>query len=153
MDKNILKEYANMKEEVKNLRQRITKLESEIHKLEQSVVSDSVSCGRRGKKPLGTVKVTGIPNGLISKKKISLESRKAKLIELESELLELMNQAEEYIDSIEKSELRMMFRFYYVDDLTWDMVAMKMNYAFPKRKIPYTKENCRKRHDRFLEKI
>lgn len=153
MDKAILTEYVAMREEVKDLRKRIRNLESEISRLESSVVTDSVSCGKKGKKPLRTVKITGVPRGLITKKKITLDARRAKLVELESELLDLMNQAEEYIDAIEKSELRMMFRFYYVDDLTWEMVAMKMNYAFPKRKIPYTKDNCRIRHDRYLEKV
>lgn len=141
-----------MKEEVKDLRRRIHKLESEITKLESSVVTDSVSCGKKGKKPIRTIKITGIPNGLITKKKITLNARRVRLVELESELLDLMNQVEEYIDSIQKSELRMMFRLYYIDDLTWEMVAIKMNYAFPKRRISYTKENCRKRHDRYLEK-
>ena len=153
MDKTILAEYADMKEEVKDLRKRIRKLESEISDLEWNVVTDSVACGKKGKKPLRTVKITGIPNGLITKKKISLNARKAMLVEKESELLEMMNLAEEDINSIEKSELRMMFRFYYVDDMTWEMVAMRMNYAFPNRKIPYTKDNCRIRHDRYLEKV
>lgn len=152
MDKTILTEYADMREEVKDLRRRIHKLESEIAKLENSVVTDSVSCGKKGKKPLRTVKITGVPSGMITKKKITLDARRIRLVELESELLDLMNQAEEYIDSIQKSELRMMFRLYYIDDLTWEMVAMEMNYAFPRRKIPYTKDNCRIRHDRYLEK-
>lgn len=152
LDKTILTEYADMREEVKDLRRRIRNLESEISKLESSVVTDSVSCGKKGKKPIRTVKITGVPAGMIAKKRIALDARRARLVELESELLELMNQAEEYINSIEKSELRMMFRFYYIDDLTWEMVAMRMNYTFPNRRISYTKDSCRMRHDRYLEK-
>ena len=52
---------------------------------------------------------------------------------------------------IEKSELRMMFEFYYIDDLTWCQVAHRMNQAFPKRRIKYTEDNCRMRHKRFLD--
>ena len=63
-----------------------------------------------------------------------------------------MNEAEEYINSIEKSELRKMFDLYYIDDLTWYQVAQKMNEMHPKRKVKYTDDNCRKKHDRFLEK-
>ena len=70
----------------------------------------------------------------------------------EEELLELTNQAEEYIESIGKSELRIMFRLYYIEGLTWAQVAMRMNSLFPKRKIAYTEESCRKRSDRFFEK-
>ena len=60
---------------------------------------------------------------------------------------------EEYIEKIEKSRLRTMFRLYYIDNLTWEMVAMQMNYMFPKKKIPFTKDSCRMMHDRYLEKI
>ena len=49
MEKMILAEYADMKEEIKDLRKRIQKLEREIGKLEDSIVTDSVSCGKKGK--------------------------------------------------------------------------------------------------------
>ena len=140
MEKMILVEYADMKEEIKDLRKRIQKLESEIGRLENSIVTDSVSCGKKG-------------NGLISRKRTTLAARRALLVEREAKLLELMNEAEEYINSIEKSELRMMFEFYYIDDLTWYQVAQRMNQAFPKRRIKYTEDNCRMRHNRFLDEI
>ena len=54
MNKMILIEYADMKEEIKDLRKRIQKLEREIGNLEDSIVTDSVSCGKKGKKSLGT---------------------------------------------------------------------------------------------------
>lgn len=76
---------------------------------------------------------------------------KAMLIEKENELLELMNQAEEYINSIEKSELRMMFRFYYIDGMTWLQVAHKMNQLHPKRRVAYTEDSCRMRNTRFFQ--
>lgn len=151
LEKMILVEYADMKEEIKDLRKRIQKLESEIGRLENSIVTDSVSCGKKGKKSLGTVKISGVPNGLISRKRTTLAARRALLVEREAKLLELMNEAEEYINSIEKSELRMMFEFYYIDDLTWCQVAQRMNHAFPKRRIKYTEDNCRMRHNRFLD--
>ena len=152
MNKMILIEYADMKEEIKDLRKRIQKLEKEIGKLEDSIVTDSVSCGKKGKKSLGTVKISGVPDGILKRKHIALNARRAMLQERETKLLELMNEAEEYINSIEKSELRKLFELYYIDDLTWYQVAMKMNQMFPKRRIKYTDESCRKRHNRFLEK-
>ncbi len=66
-------------------------------------------------------------------------------------LEELMNQAEEYINSIEKSELRMMFRFYYIDGMTWLQVAHKMNQLHPKRRVAYTEDSCRMRNTRFFQ--
>ena len=81
-----------------------------------------------------------------------LKKRIAKLQIMEDELLEAVNAVDDFINSIPKSDLRQIFRFYYIDDMTWDMVAMRMNYMYPKRKIEYTKDNCRMKHNRYLEK-
>lgn len=153
MDKNVLIQYVEMKEEIKDLRRRIHENERELAKLENMIVTDSVTKGKRGKKPLGTVKITGRPTAAINMKQSLLKKRNKKLEVLETELLELTNQAEEYIETIPKSELRIIFRLYYIDDLTWYQVALKMNQKFPKRRIKYTEDNCRMRHNRFLEKL
>ncbi len=153
MDKNVLIQYVEMKEEIKDLRRRIHENERELAKLENMIVTDSVTRGKRGKKPLGTVKITGRPTAAISMKQSLLKKRNKKLEVLETELLELTNQAEEYIETIPKSELRIIFRLYYIDDLTWYQVALQMNQKFPKRRIKYTEDNCRMRHNRFLEKL
>ena len=71
----------------------------------------------------------------------------------EAELLELTCQAEEYIQGIEKADLRIMFRLYYIDGLTWVKVADTMNRMFPKKKVPYTEDSCRMRNNRFFEKM
>ena len=153
MDKNVLIQYVEMKEEIKDLRRRIHENERELAKLENMIVTDSVTRGKRGKKPLGTVKITGRPTAASALKQKLLKKRNDRLTALEAELLELTNQAEEYIETIPKSELRIIFRLYYIDDLTWYQVALKMNQKFPKRRIKYTEDNCRMRHNRFLEKL
>lgn len=151
MDKSVLIEYADMKEEIKDLRKRIDADKRELEKLNSTVVVDSVTCGKKGKKPIRTVKIQGKPRMAIIRKKELLKKRVSKLESLEIELLELTNQVEEYIENIPKSELRMIFRMYYIDDLTWYQVAFKMNQAFPKRRIKYTEDNCKQRHKRFLD--
>ena len=153
MDKNILSEYADMKEEIKDLRRRIADDQKRIDQLRRTVVTDSVSCGKKGKKPIRIVKIKGFPQVEIERRVALMERRQAKLQMLESDLIEKQMQVEEYIQSIEKSELRIMFRLYYIDSLTWYQVALRMNQMFPKRRIKYTDDNCRKRHDRFLEKV
>ena len=152
MDKNILSEYADMKEEIKDLRRRIADDQKRIDQLRRTIVTDSVSCGKKGKKPIRTVKIKGFPQVEIERRVALMEKRQAKLEMLETDLIEKQLQVEEYIQSIDKSELRIMFRLYYIDSLTWYQVALRMNQMFPKRKIKYTDDNCRKRHDRFLEK-
>ena len=153
MERNILVEYADMLEEIKDLRRRIQEDQKKINQLSQTIVSDSVTCGKKGKKPLRTVKIKGFPNMEINRRIGLLKKRKAKMMLLESDLLEKQIQGEEYIDGIDKSELRMMFRLYYLDNLTWYQVALQMNQIFPKRRIKYTEDSCRMRNKRYFEKI
>ncbi|MGC4018929.1 MAG: hypothetical protein QM793_06700 [Muricomes sp.] len=143
MDKSILIEYVDMKEEIKDLRRRIAEDEKELNKLENMVVSDSVTCGKKGKKPLRTVKIKGRPVMAISRKGELLQQRIIKLRALEVELLELTNQVEEYITDIKDSRMRRIFRYRYIDNLTWVQVACRMAGN-------HTDESCRKAHDRYL---
>lgn len=149
MDKNVLIQYCDMKEEIKDLRRRTTETERQIWKIaEEGTVKDTVSGGMGG---IQHFVVEGMPVPELSRKRLLLNKRKAMLIEKENELLELMNQAEEYINSIEKSELRIMFRLYYIDNLTWVQVAHRLNSIFPKRRIAYTEDSCRMKNKRFFD--
>lgn len=137
-----------MKEEIKDIRRRINDLEKQIAKIQkEGTVKDTVSGGMGG---IQHFVVEGFPVPEYNRKMMLLRARKAKLEEMEIELLELTNQAEEYINSIEKSELRIMFRLYYIDNLTWVQVAHRMNGMFPKRRIAYNDKNCQKKHERFF---
>lgn len=153
MDRSILIEYEAMKEEIKDLRKRIEADKKELDRLNNTVVVDSVSCGKKGKKPLRTVKIQGKPTAEIARKKVLLKNRQAKLEQLEMELLELTNQVEEYIEQIPKSELRTMFRFYFMDGMTYLKVADQMNKIFPNRPVKYTDENVKKRIQRFFKNV
>ena len=53
---------------------------------------------------------------------------------------EAIEKVDEFIENIPKSDLRMMFRFYYLDDMTWAAVAINMNYGLPKRRIELTQK-------------
>lgn len=148
MDKEILVQYSEVKEEIKDIRRRIEQIKKEIANLQ--IVSDSVK-GTKKDGTYGNIKITGYPTPMYFKKKAALERNLFQLEEKEIELLDLTNQAEEFIENIPKSELRFMFRLYYIDDLTWVQVAHRMNQAFPKRKIKYTEDSCRMRNSRFFE--
>lgn len=150
MDKEILVQYCEMKEEIKDLRKRIQKLDRFLE--HPPIVSDIVR-GTRRDGTTGPIKVTGIPEPEYYRKQ-GIRERYKKLLELkEAELLELTCQAEEYIESIDKADLRIMFRLYYIDGQPWVKVAEAMNRMFPKKKIPYTEDSCRMRNNRFFEKI
>ena len=153
LDKWILLEYADMKEEIKDLRRRIEADRRELQKLNDMVVADTVALGKKGKKPLGTVKIEGQPIREISRKQKTWERKIALLERIETDLLEKQNEVEEYIQQIEKSEIRTMFRLYYIDDLPWYKVAMRMNEMFPNRRIKYTEDNCKQKHKRYFDKL
>lgn len=150
MDKEVLIQYCEVKEEIKDIRDRIRKLDkflSEPHK-----VSDTVK-GTRKDGTIGSIKITGYPIPEYYSKQ-ALRERYGRMLEAkEAELLELTCQAEEYIENVEKSEMRMILRFSIIDGLTNAKVASVMNKAFPKRKIKYTDENIKKRIQRFFENV
>lgn len=150
MDKAILVQYCEMKEEIKDLRRRIQKLDRFLEN--PPLVADVVK-GTRRDGTIGPIKITGIPEPEYIRKQ-GIRERYRKLLETkEAELLELTCQVEEYIESIPKSELRIMFRLYYIDGLTWVQVAHRMNAMFPKRRIKYTEDNCWRRNQRFFENV
>ena len=150
MDRTILIEYEHMKNRIKILRERIRKLEREIEDLKEQIASDVVSGGYGGNQHF---KVEGIPSGILKRKQELLERRRTHLQREELELLELTNEAEEYIQSIPSYELRNMFDFYYLQNMGWSRVAYRMNCLYPNRKTPYTEESCRQRNKRFFDKI
>lgn len=151
--KKLLEQYSAALSRIKLLRQEVFNKERQIEKMNAKgyYVSDVVSCGRKGKKHLGTVRVSGFPYEKYSQIKKQLEKQKDRLMEEEQELLELVTKVEEYISAIKDIEMRSILTLYYVEDMNWVQVANRMN-NFSKRN-KYTEGSCRLKHDRFLEKI
>lgn len=149
--KDILVQYCEMREEIKDLRDRIDRDQRRLDRIrEEGIVSDTVR-GTRKDGTIGPIKITGFPVPEYEAAEAMLKKRILKLGILEDELQEAVSAVDDYITAIPKSDLRQMFRLYYLDDLTWRQVANNMNARFPKRRIKYTEDSCRKRHDRFLE--
>lgn len=149
--KNMLEQYLEIRQEIRDLNDRIDKGERRLERIErEGVVSDTVK-GTRKDGTIGPIKITGYPLPEVDQVKDMIKKRMAKLHILEEELQEAVNAVDEFIEEIPQSDLRQIFRLYYLDDMTWAAVAINMNYRFPKRK--YTEDSCRKRHDRYLEKI
>lgn len=146
MDKLILVQYCDMKEEIKDIRTRIKELDKFLEN--PPLVSDTVK-GTRKNGTIGPIRVTGIPEPVYVRKQ-KLRARYQQLLESkEVELLELTCRVEEYIQSIPKSELRIMFRLYYIDGFSYLGVARRMSSTFPNRR--YTEESVRKKITRFFE--
>lgn len=149
MDMEVIKEYVDLKAEVRELENRIENLEREINNL--SIVSDSVK-GTRKDGTIGSIRITGYPIPEYCSKERLLKARRGFLKGKQRELEKLTLKVEQDIAAIEKSEIRNMFRLFYIDGLTWNQVAHRMNSLYPKHKKGYTEESCRKKCKRYLKK-
>ncbi|MHB8064779.1 MAG: RNA polymerase subunit sigma-24 [Ruminiclostridium sp.] len=59
-------------------------------------------------------------------------------------LMEKVNKAFEYIESIEDSSIRQILTYRYIDGLTWEQTGEGMSYSW---------ETVRKKHDKFIKSI
>lgn len=145
MEKHILEQYTDIREEERDLLRRIQSLNDQICNMEMSgyMVADSVSCGRKGKKALGSRKIQGFPLPLYEQKKERLKTYKLQLELADAKLLETLNEVEEYVESIEDGRIRRIMRYRYIDNLSWIQVAHRMGGR-------HTADSCRNARDRYL---
>lgn len=144
MDKSILEQYADLIAEREDLQKRIRKTELRIEDLCEEEVADSVTLGKHGKKPLGRKVIHGAPYPEINRQRWALHRYKAQLEEAETRIGEMITEVQQYIDEIEDSRIRRIFRYRYVDQLTWLQVALRMGKH-------HTAESCRKTTERFMK--
>jgi hypothetical protein len=142
--KEILIQYCDLREEIKELRKRIDDTKAQIKKIKtDGDVTDSVTCGKKGNKPLGTVKITGFPKPEYERKIRLLEVREYMLAVKETDLLEITNEVEKYIESLSDSRMRRIMNFRYIDNMTWLQVAINIGRSA-------TADSVRMEHDRFI---
>lgn len=143
VSKEILIQYSDLQEEIKEVRQRIDKTERQIERIEkEGAVCDKVMGGEGN---LQSFKIEGFPYPEYSRKKTLLYSRKATLTSLEMELLETLNQVEEFIASVDDSRMRRIINLRFVENLSWNDVAKRIGGG-------NTDETVRKAFYRFMEK-
>ena len=141
VSKEILIQYSDLQQECKEVREKIEKLERQIAKIEaDGAVVDKVRGGLGG---LQSFKIEGFPYPEYSRKKTLLYARKATLSELEMELLETLNEVEEFIASISDSHIRRIVNLRVIDGLTWNEVARKIGGN--------TEDSVKKAFYRFME--
>lgn len=148
MDKSILRQYTSLVKEYTDENARINAMDEEIKALQPKYkeVTDIVTKGKRGKKPLGLCKIHGYEDQAIRRKRVRLRKRKAgqelQLARIENMIIDI----EEFINRIPDSETRRMMRFFYIEDQSWGEVAESMGEG-------YTGEACKKKVQRELDKF
>ena len=141
VSKEVLIQYSDLQQECKEVREKIEKLERQISKIEaDGAVVDKVRGGDGG---LQSFKIEGFPYPEYSRKKTLLYARKATLSELEMELLETLNEVEEFIASISDSHIRRIVNLRVIDGLSWNEVARKIGGN--------TEDSVKKAFYRFME--
>lgn len=141
VSKEVLIQYSDLQQECKEVREKIEKLERQIAKIEaDGAVVDKVRGGLGG---LQSFKIEGFPYPEYSRKKTLLYARKATLSELEMELLETLNEVEEFIASISDSHIRRIVNLRVIDGLSWNEVARKIGGN--------TEDSVKKAFYRFME--
>lgn len=143
ISKEILIQYSDLQEEVKEVHERIEKTEQQIAKIEEEGrVIDTVSGGSGG---IQHFKIEGFPYPEYSRKKTLLYARKATLASLEMELLEMLNQVEEFLVGLDDSRIRRIVTLRFVDNLSWFKVAERIGGKA-------TADSVRMEFNRFMEK-
>jgi len=151
MDKGKLRELigqlASLKEEVEERQRRLAMIQKEIQVMEQEgcLVSDSVSCGKKGKRPLRIVKIMGFPELQYKQRKELLKKRMEYLLKKEEEQLQVVTELEKEIDQISDSQMRRILTLRYIEEFSWVQIAHRMG-----KKV--TADSCRKQSERFLKK-
>ena len=142
VSKEILNQYTNLQKECKEVREKIDELEKQIEEIEdEGAVIDKVRGGEGG---LQSFRIEGFPYPEYSRKKTLLFARKAKLSEIELDLLEKVNMVEEYISSLSDSHIRRIISLRVVEGLSWNKIAIKMGGN-------NTEDSVRMCYNRFIE--
>lgn len=142
-DKHILEQYVSMRAEQQDLIRRIQSLDAKLLNMEMnSIVSDIVTRGKKGKQSLGTVRIEGFPSRDYQKRKWTLRRYKQMLAKYDDKLLKKQIQVEEYIQSIEDSYVRQAMRYRYIDGMSWIRIGKQMHT---------TEDAIRKTVSRYLE--
>lgn len=144
IDKNVLEQYSSIKKEIADLERMIAESNRKIKKYEKQVVSDTVT-GTRADGTTGPIKITGIAQQQIDKENEMNRKRTQKMKQFKKRLEKLVVEAEEYIQKIPDSEIRRLARLRYIEDLEWQQVAVRMGKG-------YSKDSCRMKMERFLQK-
>ena len=146
MEKHVRAQYTKLHKEREANRRRLKRTEARLEKIEEGgcLVADSVTCGKRGKKPLGTKVIRGIPFPELKELLRRLGIQKAQLERAEAKVTENVKAAEDFIQGVTDSRMRRLLRYRYLDGLSWPDVSIRMGGR-------HTAESCRKSVERFLQ--
>lgn len=112
MEKEKLVQYCEMRKEVRNLERRIDQLRKQ-----SEMVGDVVQNGYKGHAKI---------YGLDLNRRYKLDLYEKKLQTFYDKLIGEINEIEEEIEKIDKSEIRQILRYKYIDNKSWIQIQIEM---------------------------
>lgn len=142
--KRALEQYNSLKQEKADNERIIHNIEKRIAELEEKGYKekDSVSGGNGG---IQHFSIEGFPYPRYHREKSLLILRKKRWSETEEKLDKQISEIEEYLNSIDDSQMRRMIKYKYIEELSWQQVAERMGGG-------NTADGCRMAVDRYLKK-
>lgn len=142
ISKEILIQYSDLQQEIIELQDRKKDLEKQFKSfLDGGTVTDMVTGGSGG---IQHFKIEGFPVVAYEKARNALQRNIQRIEDKYTELLELQNDVEEYIESITDSRMRRIIRMRFIDKLTWNQVADNIGGG-------NTEDSVRMAFNRFIE--
>jgi DNA repair exonuclease SbcCD ATPase subunit len=124
MERQQLEQYIYLKQEQKDLEEKIKKIEKQLDKLnEEGLVVDKV---RGGEGNMQSFRIEGFPERDYIKKRTLLIANLQKMEKAEYKALNLLNEIEDYISTVDDSLVRQIIRFRVIDGYSWCEVAKKI---------------------------
>lgn len=131
MTKENLIQYCELQKEIKSLEGRIDKMQKQ-----SDIVADVVQNGYKRR---------AVVRGYDYHRAYKLEVLKETLKKRYDKALDMQTRIEVWISAIQRSDIRQIFEYRYIDNMNWIQImhAMKYNHE----------DTARRKHDRFLEKF
>lgn len=137
MNKNILIQYNDIQAEIKDLEKRIEKVKTKSKQIEHDMVRGSSDSFPYTQHNFNI-------EGVSYKNSPMLIEYKASLKRFNKKLLEMLNDVEKYIQTVEDSRIRQILRYKYMDNLNWIQIGHVMKS---------TADGIRMEYKRFFDKI
>lgn len=121
ISKELLSQYTDLQKEIAYTQEEIQKTEDSIAKLlKEGTVVDKVKGGLGG---IEGFKIEGFPQKEYDRRKNVLNSKINRLIAKETDLLQMREQIEVFIDEIQVSRDRIIFKALFLDNKTQQQIA------------------------------
>ncbi len=149
VSKEILIQYSDLQEEIKYLRKKIDSLQNEQASMEKckkhSTVQSSTKDFPYTQHNVHTEGYIGLTNKSVRCLSSAIDTEIRKLESRYEKLLEITNDAMDFIESIEDSRMRMIVTYRFIENYSWGKVADAIGGG-------NTEDCVRKAFNRFMEK-